>query len=89
MVEAGAAVLLGHRDAEEAELGHALDELRRVAVLAIDLGRLRQHLGLGEVARGLLDGLLVFGEVELHLCYCPLNCAARRGLARNAAMPSR
>ena len=43
-VDAGAALLLGDRDAEEPELGHALDELRAGTVLAIDLGGLRQRL---------------------------------------------
>ena len=86
MIEPGA-VWLGHGDAEEPELGHALDELGRVAVLAIDLGGLGQHLVLRELAGGGLDGELVFGRRELH--YCPLNCAARRGFARNAAIPSR
>jgi hypothetical protein len=40
VIESRPAIRLGHGDPEEAELRHAFHELRRVAVLAIDLGGL-------------------------------------------------
>jgi hypothetical protein len=54
---------------------------------ALDRGGLRQHLVLRELARGGERGELIFRWLELH--YLPSNAAARRGLARNAVMPSR
>ena len=43
-VGAGAAVLLGHADAHQPELGELGEELAREAVLAIPLGRVRLDL---------------------------------------------
>jgi hypothetical protein len=66
VIEAGAAPGLGHGDPEEAELGHAGDQLLGVAMLAIDLGGLGRDLVGREVASGLLDSELLFGQGELH-----------------------
>jgi hypothetical protein len=60
------APLLRDRDAQEAELRQARHELRRMTVLAIDLGGLGQHFALREITRGLLNGELFFGQRELH-----------------------
>jgi len=47
VVESGPAVLLGHDPAEEAELGGVLDDLGRVALLAVVLGDVRSDLTAG------------------------------------------
>ncbi len=86
MVHAGAAVLIRHGDAEEAELGHAADQLVRVAVLAVDRGGGRRDFRPCEVAGGAEKELLLLAEFEVHL-YSPRNAAGR--LARKAAIPSR
>src|SRR5262249_44398632 len=85
-VEAGAAVLLGDGHAEEPQLRHAAHQPRREAVLAVDRGRLRQHILHGELARRLQDELLLRREGEVHRHF-PSNRAGR--LARNACIPSR
>ena len=66
-VEAGAAPLLGHGHAEQAQLGHARHQLLGVPVVAIDLGGLGQHFVLGEVGGGLLHQPLLVGELEVHV----------------------
>ena len=43
IAEPGAAVFLGHGDAEQAELAHLAPELGREDVRAVDLGRHRRH----------------------------------------------
>ena len=58
-VRARAAVLLGHADAHQPELGELAEELLREVVLAVPLGRVRLDLGLRELARQRLDLLLV------------------------------
>ena len=49
------------------ELGHAPHQLRGIAVLLVDLGGLGQHLAAREVARGLLDELMLLAQREVHL----------------------
>ena len=61
-----AAVLLGHADAHQAELAKLREELGREAVLAIPRGRVRNDLGLGDLARERLDLALVLAEREVH-----------------------
>ncbi len=62
----GAAVLLGDRDAEEAELGHLGDDLGRPAPGLVELRGLGGDLAGGEVARRALDEALLFGQLEVH-----------------------
>ena len=62
----GAAVLLRHADAHQAELGELREDVAREAVLAIPLGRVRLDLGPHEVARERLDLLLLGRELEVH-----------------------
>ena len=65
-VRAGAAVLLRHADAHQAELGELAEDVAREVVLAVPLGRVRLDLGADEVARERLDLLLLGGELEVH-----------------------
>ena len=65
-VRAGAAVLLGHADAHQPELGELAEDLLREAVLAVPLGRVRLDLGRGELARERLDLPLLGAELEVH-----------------------
>ena len=59
-----AAVLLGHREAEAAQLGQALDHLLGdVGVLAVHVLGVRPHLVLGEAVERLADQLEVLPEV--------------------------
>ena len=73
LVHAEAAVLLGHRDAGEAELG----ELRPQRVGAPRCGfprradALGRDLGHEELAHRLLEQFLVVGEAEIHVCVLP------------------
>ena len=62
----GAAVLLRHADAHQAELGELGEDVAREVVLAIPLGRVRLDLGADEVARERLDLLLLGRELEVH-----------------------
>ena len=65
-VEAGAAVLLRDDDPEDAELGHALDQLQVELVVDVVLDRDRQHALVHEGADGVLDQPLLVGELEVH-----------------------
>ena len=65
-VEPHAAVLLGQRRGEEAELGELADDRPVDRLGAVPLGRVRRDLGVAEVARGLADQLLLVGEREVH-----------------------
>ena len=58
-VRPGAAVLLRHADAHQAELGELREDVAREVVLAIPLGGVRLDLGADEVARERLDLLLL------------------------------
>ena len=65
-VEAGTAVLLRDHDAEDPELGHALDQVQVELVLDVVLDRDRQHALVDEGADGVLDQALLVGELEVH-----------------------
>ena len=66
VVHAGAAVLLRHRDAEQAELGHpAEDALAIETVLAIVLADVRRHLARAPFANRLLEKALLFVQAEI------------------------
>ena len=65
-VEAGAAVLLGDHDPEQAQFGHALDDPEVEVVVDVVLDRLRQHALVDERADGVLDQTLLGGELEVH-----------------------
>ena len=56
----------GIDDAEEAELGHALDQLEVELVVDVVLDRDRQDALVDERADGLLDQPLLVGEREVH-----------------------
>ena len=68
MARAGAAELLGDRDAEKAHLGQALPELLVVGRLAVEHGahRLRRAFFGEEFPRLVAQLLLVVGEIEVH-----------------------
>ena len=59
---AEAAVLLGDHQAEDPHLLHALDDLRRVLVLVLELGGDRQDLLVDELADELDELVLFLGE---------------------------
>ena len=61
-VEAGAAVLLGNDDAEQPQLGHALDHAHVELVVDVVLDRVRQHALVHERAHRLLDQALLVGQ---------------------------
>ena len=63
VIEPGAAVLLGHRHAEHAELGERAQRLHRHAMLAVPRGRVRCDLALAELAHERLH--LALGVAEL------------------------
>ena len=65
-VEAGAAVLLRDHDAEQAELGHALDRVHVETVVDVVLDRVRQHALVDERAHRVLDEALLLGKLEVH-----------------------
>ena len=65
-VEAGAAVLLGDHDPEQAELGHSFDDTHVEPVLDVVLDRVREDFPVDEVADGVLDQPLLVGELEVH-----------------------
>ena len=61
MAEAGSAVLLGHGRAQPSHHGHALPQVRRVALIGLQHRAADVELALlvEVVSRGLLDELLV------------------------------
>jgi hypothetical protein len=61
----GAAVGLGHGDAEHAELAHLAPQVHRELVAAVDLGGARRDLGLGEGAHGVAQRVDVVAELEV------------------------
>ena len=67
VAEAGAAVLLGEDDAEEAELARLGDDLAGELLALVDLVDDRIDLAAGELPRGLLDGALLVGQGKIHV----------------------
>ena len=65
-VEAGTAVLLGNDDAEQAELGHALDRPHVEVVVDVVLDRGREDAVLDELTDGCLHLPLLGSELEIH-----------------------
>jgi hypothetical protein len=61
----GAAVLLGHGDAQHAQLAHLGPQVHRGTGRSVDLGRARGDLGLREVAHGVAQGVDVFAKLEV------------------------
>ena len=57
-----AAVLLGDRHAEHAELAHLLEHVAGHPAALLPLGVVRHHLLLDEVAGELAERFVVFGE---------------------------
>ncbi len=76
-VETRAPVLLGDRDAHDAELGQAGDDVVREAVLPVELRGDGRDPRLGELSHGAPEELAVLAEIEVH--------AARVLSARRAA----
>ena len=76
-VAARAAVLLGNRQAHQAELGELRDELVREARLAVELLGDRRHARLGEVADGAPDELLLVRQLEVHERILPSSAMSR------------
>jgi len=65
-VHARAAVLLRDDDAEDAELGEALDHVEVEVVVDVVLDRVRQDPLVDELPHGLLDVPLLVGQLEVH-----------------------
>jgi len=86
VVEAGASVLLRDHDAEDPELGHALDQLEVELVLDVVLDRDRQDALVDERAHRVLDQSLLVGELEVHRGNSSLKGPAKRSLCRRAAL---
>ena len=63
---AAAAVLLGERQAEQAELAHGQHGVDREGVVAVPRLGVRRDLALGEVADDLAERLLLVAELEVH-----------------------
>ena len=63
-VLAGAAVLLGRGEAEQPERAHLAHHVDREVVVAVPLRRVRRDLGLGEVADGTAELLVLAGQLE-------------------------
>ena len=62
----GAAVLVGHADAHQPELGELAEDLLRETVLAVPLGSVRLDLGRRKLSRQRLDLPLLGAELEVH-----------------------
>ena len=76
----GAAVRLGDRRPEEAELGHLREDLAMDLALLVPLADVRQDLGLGEGADAVADELVLVGEGEVdhgRACYAAGRAASR------------
>ena len=71
-VGAGTPVLLRERDPHPAELAQLADDLVRERLGAVELGRDRGDLALGEVADGVAKRLVLLGQVEDHCASVPL-----------------
>ena len=65
VVHPGAAVLDGHRDAEQAELGHLRQDVLVEAVRAVEFLDARRNLTGAPLAHGLLEQALFVGQVEV------------------------
>src|SRR5436853_246608 len=65
-VEPGAAVLLGDRDPEDPELGHALDRAHVEVVRDVVLDGVREDPVLDELPDRVLEQPLLVGELEVH-----------------------
>ena len=68
-VVSGAAVLFGHHDAEQPLLGELRDQLRRKPRVLVALGRAGRDLAVGELAHRLLQKLLFFGQLQIHVVF--------------------
>src|SRR5918995_604064 len=66
-VGAAAAVLLGERDAEQAEPAHLAHYVEREGVVGVPALGVRRDLGLGEVTHQLAQGLLLVAELNVHI----------------------
>ena len=82
VVHAGAAVLLRHRASEQPELRHLRKDAAVEPVLAIELADARRDFAGAPFAHRLLEQLLFFGEIEIHVSDVPemrseLDCIAR------------
>ena len=69
VVAAGAAVLLGERDAQQAQLCQLGDGLAGEALFFVDLLRQRLYLVLRELAVHLAEHLMLFGQREIHFVF--------------------
>ena len=66
VVHAGAAILRGHADAEQPELGHLRQQAAIERVLAIELLDAWRHFPRRPLARRLLDEPMLFAKIEIH-----------------------
>ena len=66
VVHAGAAVLLRHRAAEQAQLRHLRQDGRVEPVLAIELADARRDFARAPLPDGALEQLLLLGEIEIN-----------------------
>ena len=65
-VAAGAAVLLGEDDPEQAEVAHLPHDVDREVVLDVPPGRVRCDLALGELAHHRAEHLVLLGQLPAH-----------------------
>ena len=63
---AGAAVLLGKLDAQQAERGQLRHQLDRKMLRLVPLADVRTHFGFGELAHAAAQQLLLLGRTEVH-----------------------
>jgi hypothetical protein len=82
-VHPGAAPAFGDHRAKQSELAELREDLRRELVAAVDLGRARQDLARRQVARGVLNQLLLGRQIEVH---APFQVGGR--FSTNARIPS-
>ena len=82
-VHPGAAPAFRDHRAQQSELAELREDLLRELVAAVDLGRARQDLARRQVARGVLNQLLLGRQIEVH---APFQVGGR--FSTNARMPS-
>ena len=83
VIRSGATLLLRVGHAHEVHLGQLRQELVRETVVAVEFGRDRRHLGLGELPDRVPDQLLLIGQLEVHVGYLPKYWPSRGNVFEN------
>ncbi len=68
--ERRAADVLLHVDAAEAERRRLAQRLDRKGFVLVPVARMRHQRVAGELPSGRLEGVLLLGEVEIHIIFC-------------------